>query len=95
MLAAIDLDNQTPIEAHKIKNEALKRNLASKFELQETPVAQQSPHRCFNVRWLATHLLCELSDAFCSGSMVRRLRHETPHPARISLRSFWSSRDDG
>jgi hypothetical protein len=44
MLAAIDLDDDTPFEADEIGNEALKWDLPSEFESEEAASAQQPPH---------------------------------------------------
>jgi len=49
MLAAIDLNDDVPFEANKIKNKLAKRNLSSKLESDKPTTAQQTPHRSFSV----------------------------------------------
>jgi hypothetical protein len=69
----------------KSRNKVLKRDLPAKFEVRESPIAEQSPHLCFGVRGLAAHLFCEIADAFGGRSMAWRLRHE---PLTRRLTSF-------
>jgi hypothetical protein len=44
MLATVDFDDETPLEADEIKNEALKGHLATELEVCEAVIAQQLPH---------------------------------------------------
>ena len=79
MLAAIDLNDDTPLEADKIENIALKRHLAAKFEKCKPPAAKQAPHRRFGVGGLAAHLLCESAEAL-GGRSWRGVCGTNPSP---------------
>jgi hypothetical protein len=76
MLAAIDFDDETPLEADEIKNEVLKGHLATELEVCEAVIAEQLPHARFGIGWLPTHPFREVADALGGRSMVRCLRHE-------------------
>jgi len=49
MLAAVDLDDKPVLETNEIQNVVSKRDLSSKFQLCQAPVAQQKPHLKFGV----------------------------------------------
>lgn len=55
MLTAIDLNNETLLEADKIKNIALEWDLSAKLEVSELPMTQQPPHRGFRVSRFLSH----------------------------------------
>src|SRR6266481_1887965 len=82
MLAAIDFDDETPLEADEIKNEVLKGHLATELEVCEAVIAEQLPHARFSIGWLPTYPFCEVADALGGRSMMRCLRHE---PLILSL----------
>jgi hypothetical protein len=79
--AACDFDDEALLEAGEVEDILLKWYLPPEFEPRETPAAEQSPHRCFSVGWLATHLLGEMADALGDRPMVWCLQARTPHPS--------------
>ena len=76
MLATIYLDDKALFKADEVENEILKWDLATKLELREPSIAQQSPHTSFSFGGLPTHLLREIADALGDWSMIRCLWHE-------------------
>ena len=85
MLTAIDFNDEALFEANEVENKALKRNLPTKFETREPPVAERSPHGHFSVGRFPTHLLRKIADALGGRPMVWRLRRE---PLTRRLTSF-------
>jgi hypothetical protein len=76
VLTTVYLDDAALFKANKVENQVLKGRLPTKFELREAAVAEQSPHGCFCVGGLSTHLLCEVADTLGDWSMVWWLRGE-------------------
>jgi hypothetical protein len=76
VLTTIYFDDNALLETHKVENELLKRDLPPEFVLREASITEQSPHRRFSVGRLATHVPCEMADAFGDGSMAWCLRCE-------------------
>jgi hypothetical protein len=76
VLTTVYFDDNAFVEADKVENERLKRDLPPEFEPREASITKQSPHRCFSVGRLATHIPGELADALGDRSMAWRLRRE-------------------
>jgi hypothetical protein len=87
VLASIDLDDKPSLETDEVQDVVLERDLAAKFELRETTVAQQSPHRGLRICRLTPHSPGERAEALCDWSMMRFLRHEplTRRASRATL----------
>jgi hypothetical protein len=75
MLAPIYFNNDLPIEADKVDNETFGRNLPTKFETDETSVAQQSPHRQLDTGSASAHCLRKTAISLRNRSMLNSLRH--------------------
>jgi hypothetical protein len=76
MLTAVDFDDHALFKANKVENKALKRDLPTKFEARELPIAEQTPHGGLRVGRFTADFLCEIADAFGGWPMVWRLQHE-------------------
>jgi hypothetical protein len=94
MLAAIDFDHQTPLEADKIQNEVLKGHLPAEFEVRKPVIAEQSPNSRLSIRRLATHLFSEGSDTLAGRSMMWVFAARTPHPALRATFSHKGRREE-
>jgi hypothetical protein len=81
MLAAIDFDDETPLEADEIKNEVLKGHLATELEVCEAVIAQQLPHTRFSIGWPPDAFF--LRSRGCAWRSVddAAFAARTPHPA--------------
>jgi hypothetical protein len=75
MLASIDLDHKALLEADKIENVILERDLPPKLECGKPTVSQQAPHCGFGIRWFVPHILRKLAERFGDRPMGRILRH--------------------
>jgi hypothetical protein len=70
VLTAVDLDNQSIAEANEIQNVIPKGDLPTKLEFREPTIAQQPPHGCFRISWLAAHRPCEFAAALGDWPVV-------------------------
>jgi hypothetical protein len=76
MLTAVDFDDHALFKANKVENKVLKRDLPTKFEAREPPIAEQTPHGGLSVGRFTADFLWEIADAFGGWPMVWRLQHE-------------------
>lgn len=83
MLATIDFNDELLLEANKIENVALERNLSAEFEMGELPMTQKLPHGEFCIRRFVPHAPCKAASGFCDVTMVWFLCHRTPHPPSL------------
>ena len=70
VLTTIYFDDDALLETDKVENELLKGDLPPELILREASITKQPPHRRFSGGRLATHVLCEMADAFGYRSMA-------------------------
>ena len=75
MLAAVNLDDQTPFQANKIQNVTSKWKLPAKLDLGELAVSEQMPHYGFGIGGAVPHIPRVVAKSLGNGPMICPDRH--------------------
>jgi hypothetical protein len=82
VLAAVDLNDESMLEAYKIQKVVLEWYLAAKLYVRQAPISKQLPHCGFGIGRDATHAACMTSDGLFDWTMVCADRHD-PSPGML------------